>query len=65
MFNVLKKSVYLQAKMIDFDPIRAADVKLPEGHVFVISHCLAELNKAATSDFNQRVVECRLACQVN
>lgn len=50
--------------MIDFNPIRATDVKLPEGYAFVIGHSLAELNKAATSDFNQRVVECRLACQV-
>lgn len=54
-----------QAKMIDFNPIRATDVILPEGYVFVISHSLAEMNKAASSDFNERVVECRLACQVN
>ncbi|XP_067935080.1 N-acetylgalactosamine kinase-like [Watersipora subatra] len=53
-----------KAKKIDFDPIRATDVQLPDGHLFVISHCLAELNKAATNQFNQRVVECRLACQI-
>jgi len=56
--------ILFQAKGIDFDPIRACDVILPKGYEFVISHCLAEINKAATSDFNQRVVECRLACQV-
>lgn len=50
--------------MIDFNPIRATDVALPAGYSFVIGHSLAELNKAATSDFNHRVVECRLACQV-
>lgn len=51
--------------MIEFDPIRATDVTLPVGCLFVISHSLAELNKAATSHFNHRVVECRLACQVS
>ena len=39
-------------------------MKLPQNAVFVISHSLAEMNKAATGDFNCRVVECRLACQI-
>lgn len=52
------------AKLIEFNPLRATDVTLPSKAVFVIAHSLAELNKAATSDFNCRVVECRLAAQV-
>lgn len=39
-------------------------MKLPPNAVFVIAHSLAEMNKAATGDFNCRVVECRLACQI-
>ncbi|KAJ8970738.1 hypothetical protein NQ317_004886 [Molorchus minor] len=34
------------------------------GAVFVIAHSLTNLNKAATADFNCRVIECRLAAQV-
>lgn len=40
------------------------DVQLPEGAVFVIANSLAEMNKAATQDFNCRVIECRLVCQI-
>lgn len=53
-----------QAKLIEFDPVRATDVKLPDGATFVISNCCVELNKAATGHFNTRVAECRLATQV-
>lgn len=53
------------AKLIEFNPLRAHDAKLPPGAVFVIAHCLAEANKAATSHFNCRVMECRLAAKVN
>ncbi|CAB3375189.1 Hypothetical predicted protein [Cloeon dipterum] len=52
------------AKLIEFNPLRDTSMKLPENAVFVISHSLAEMNKAATADFNCRVVECRLACQI-
>ncbi|KAK9882323.1 hypothetical protein WA026_020441 [Henosepilachna vigintioctopunctata] len=52
------------AKYIEFNPLRATDIKLPEGAVFVIAHSLAEKNKAASNDFNCRVVECRLAAQL-
>lgn len=51
------------AQFIEWDPLRASPVQLPENAVFVIANSLAEANKAATSDFNQRVVECRLACR--
>ncbi|XP_017261318.1 N-acetylgalactosamine kinase [Kryptolebias marmoratus] len=52
------------AKLIEFQPLRATDVKLPEGAVFVISNCCVEMNKAASSHYNIRVVECRLAAKV-
>ncbi|KAI4469578.1 mevalonate kinase/galactokinase [Holotrichia oblita] len=53
------------AKAIDFSPLRCRDVVLPPGAVFVVAHSLAKLNKAATADYNCRVVECRLAAQVS
>ncbi|KNA11669.1 hypothetical protein SOVF_133130, partial [Spinacia oleracea] len=54
------------AELIDFNPIRATDVKLPEGGSFVIAHSLAESQKAVTAatNYNNRVVECRLAAIV-
>lgn len=53
-----------QAKLIEFSPLRATDVKLPSGAVFVIANSCVEMNKAATSHFNIRVMECRLAAKV-
>ncbi|WZZ36368.1 hypothetical protein YC2023_019769 [Brassica napus] len=49
--------------LIDFNPVRATDVKLPDGGSFVIAHSLAESQKAVTAatNYNNRVVECRLA----
>ncbi|KAK3098589.1 hypothetical protein FSP39_021040 [Pinctada imbricata] len=52
------------AKLIEFNPLRATDVVLPDGAVFVISNSCVESNKAAASHFNIRVVECRLATQI-
>ncbi|XP_052099776.1 N-acetylgalactosamine kinase-like [Mytilus californianus] len=52
------------AKLIEFNPLKSTDVELPEDVVFVISNSCVELNKAATSHFNIRVVECRLASQI-
>ncbi|XP_017885853.1 N-acetylgalactosamine kinase [Ceratina calcarata] len=52
------------AMLIEFNPLRGTDVTLPESAVFVIAHSQACHNKAATSDFNLRVAECRLAAQV-
>ena len=57
--------MYLQAKLIEFNPIRHTDVVLPPQAVFVVSNSCVEINKAATSHFNTRVVECRLAAQVS
>ncbi|XP_029430384.1 N-acetylgalactosamine kinase isoform X2 [Rhinatrema bivittatum] len=52
------------AKLIEFSPLRATDVKLPTGAVFVIANSCVEMNKAATSHFNIRVMECRLATKL-
>ncbi|KAK1143678.1 N-acetylgalactosamine kinase-like [Acipenser oxyrinchus oxyrinchus] len=52
------------AKLIEFNPLRATDVQLPDGAVFVIANCCVEMNKAATSHFNIRVMECRLAAKL-
>lgn len=50
--------------MIEFSPLRATDVRLPSGAVFVIANSCVEMNKAATSHYNTRVMECRLATKV-
>ncbi|NP_001080687.1 galactokinase 2 L homeolog [Xenopus laevis] len=52
------------AKLIEFSPLRSTDVKLPAGAVFVIANSCVEMNKAATSHFNIRVMECRLATKI-
>lgn len=54
------------AELIDFNPIHATDVQLPAGGSFVIAHSLAESQKAVTAatNYNNRVVECRLAAIV-
>ncbi|XP_070619340.1 N-acetylgalactosamine kinase isoform X2 [Erythrolamprus reginae] len=52
------------AKLIEFNPLKATDVKLPGGAVFVIANSCVEMNKAATSHFNIRVMECRLATKL-
>ncbi|KAG5849004.1 hypothetical protein ANANG_G00105460 [Anguilla anguilla] len=52
------------AKLIEFNPLRSTDVKLPGDAVFVIANCCVEMNKAATSHFNIRVVECRIATKL-
>ncbi|XP_076650138.1 N-acetylgalactosamine kinase [Halictus rubicundus] len=52
------------AMLIEFNPLRATNVTLPETAVFVVAHSQACHNKAATTDFNLRVAECRLAAQM-
>ncbi|KAM7152028.1 N-acetylgalactosamine kinase isoform 3-T3 [Macrochelys suwanniensis] len=52
------------AKLIEFSPLRATDVRLPSGAAFVIANSCVEMNKAATSHFNIRVMECRLATKM-
>lgn len=51
------------AQFIDWNPLTATPISLPENAVFVIANSLSEANKAATNDFNQRVVECRVGCR--
>ncbi|XP_075230229.1 N-acetylgalactosamine kinase-like [Lycorma delicatula] len=50
--------------MIKFNPLRFKDVLLPDGAVVMIANSLVEKNKAASNDFNTRVVECRIAGQI-
>ncbi|XP_038275537.1 N-acetylgalactosamine kinase isoform X6 [Dermochelys coriacea] len=52
------------AKLIEFSPLRATDVRLPSGAAFVIANSCVEMNKAATSHYNIRVMECRLAAKL-
>lgn len=52
------------ALLIDFNPLKARKIILPENSMFVITNSCVEANKAATNKFNTRVVECRLAAQV-
>lgn len=52
------------AKLIEFEPLRTFNVTLPPGATFVVANTLEEKNKAASNDFNTRVVECRLATKV-
>uniref|UniRef100_H0ZAC6 N-acetylgalactosamine kinase n=2 Tax=Taeniopygia guttata TaxID=59729 RepID=H0ZAC6_TAEGU len=52
------------AKLIEFSPLRATDVRLPSGATFVIANSCVEMNKAATSHYNIRVMECRLATKL-
>ncbi|KAK9845404.1 hypothetical protein WJX81_005682 [Elliptochloris bilobata] len=51
------------AKLISFNPVRAEDVRLPDGAMFVIANSLTVSKKAVSADFqyNMRVTECRLA----
>lgn len=51
------------ANLIDFNPICTTDVLLPSDGTFVIANSLAESQKAVTAvtNYNNRVVECRLA----
>lgn len=52
------------AKYIQFNPLRTSDVPLPKGAAFVVANSLVKANKAATTFFNERVVECRLGAKV-
>ena len=52
------------AMKIEFNPIRPTEVKLPQGVRFIIANSLVLENKAAASQFNVRVAECRLSAQV-
>ena len=52
------------ALRIDFDPLRARQIAVPEDAAFIVAHTGEEAAKsgAARGQYNQRVVECRVAC---
>jgi N-acetylgalactosamine kinase len=54
------------ALRIDFFPLRARAVPLPAGYSVVVCNSLVQAQKsgAAKRGYNQRVIECRLACRV-
>ena len=52
------------ALRIDFSPLRSKNIELPEDAVFVVVHSNTELNKGATSHYNERVIEGRIVAQV-
>jgi len=52
------------AARIDFNPLSVKQFRLPSTVKFIVAQSLAIKNKAASNDFNTRVVECRLASQV-
>ncbi|KAG8201433.1 hypothetical protein JTE90_024306 [Oedothorax gibbosus] len=52
------------AKLIEFNPLKATNVPLPDSVVFIVSNSCVAMNKAATSQFNTRVIECKLAAKV-
>ncbi|XP_055911721.1 N-acetylgalactosamine kinase [Eupeodes corollae] len=53
------------AQFIEFYPeLKTTSIQLPPNACFVVANSLAEKNKAASSDFNERVVECRLGCRI-
>lgn len=52
------------AQLIEFNPLKCTPVILPDGAIFVVANSLVEKNKAVGSDYNTRVVECRLACRI-
>ncbi|KAA0192534.1 hypothetical protein HAZT_HAZT001277 [Hyalella azteca] len=52
------------AQHISFNPLRCEDVVLPPGASFVVANSMVAANKAATNDFNCRVMECKIACYI-
>ncbi|XP_057290502.1 N-acetylgalactosamine kinase-like [Hydractinia symbiolongicarpus] len=54
------------AKLIEFKPLRATDVRLPDGANFVIANSLREMTKSENAGeyYNKRVSECRIAAQI-
>lgn len=53
-----------QALRIDFHPLRALPVAVPDEVAFIVAHTGEEAAKsgAARGQYNQRVLECRVAC---
>ena len=53
-----------KAMMIEFNPVRPSEVKLPHGYSFIISNTNVQAKKAADSHFNTRAAECHIAARV-
>lgn len=54
-----------KAMMIEFNPVRPSEVKLPCGYSFIISNTNVQAKKAtADSHFNTRAAECHIAARV-
>mmetsp|Transcript_24900 Transcript_24900/g.34331 ORF Transcript_24900/g.34331 Transcript_24900/m.34331 type:complete len:550 (+) Transcript_24900:104-1753(+) len=51
------------AKMIEFNPLRSTDVRMPSCSSFVLANSLKE-HSVADSHYNLRVFECRLAVNI-
>jgi N-acetylgalactosamine kinase len=54
------------ALRIDFDPLHTRAIAVPADPIVVVCHSLVEAEKSGgmRAAYNQRVVECRLACRV-
>ncbi|NXX14949.1 GALK2 kinase, partial [Podargus strigoides] len=55
---------FQSAKLIEFNPLRATDVRLSSRAAFVIANSCVEMNKAAISHYSIRVMECHLATKL-
>ena len=54
------------AKLVHFNPIRTESIEIPPGYSFVVANSLVTSNKKETSEtnYNLRVIECRLASAI-
>ncbi|VDN55077.1 unnamed protein product [Dracunculus medinensis] len=52
------------ALLIEFNPLRSEKIYLPENAHFAVLHSGRMLSKAASSQYNERVVECRISAQI-
>lgn len=52
------------AQLISFNPLKCELVTLPPGATFVVANSLTDVKKAATSHFNTRVLECKIATKI-
>lgn len=52
------------AQFIEWEPLTATPISLPSDAHFAVANSLTKANKAAASDFNQRVIECQLGCKI-
>ncbi|CAI5438685.1 unnamed protein product [Caenorhabditis angaria] len=52
------------ALKIDFNPLKSKNIQLPDQSIFVVAHSNTELNKGATSHYNERVIEGRIVGEI-